>query len=75
MPPPETIEEHVNMINQNVAENYGKKYANYKLDYFVGKYIKNTDLTDTLKTNLDRLHRDDTIYTLLSEHYKIKWNI
>lgn len=59
------------MLNQHSEEIDGKKYADYKLNYFVKKYIENTDLTDTLKTNLDRLGKD-TIYHISILPYKIK---
>jgi hypothetical protein len=60
------------MLNQHSEEIDGKKYANYNLNSFVKNYINNTDLTDTLKTNLDSLDRDTTYVVNTIPPYKIK---
>jgi len=61
MPLPSTMTEFVNRLNQNAEEIDGKKYAQYNLNTFVTRFLKNTDLTEPLKYELNRLGKE-TIY-------------
>ena len=70
--PPLTMTEFVNNLNQNAEEIDGKKYAQFKINTFVTRFLKNTDLTEPLKYELNRLEKDIIYYPNSIFPYGIK---